>query len=64
MNRSLESNSCLEEVVVKLSFLKNLKSFSFLWPRKLKYMLGLKILWHFCMLESGRTSYKAKLFAV
>lgn len=38
VNRSLESNSCVEVVVPKvLSFLINLKSFSFLWQRKLKY---------------------------
>lgn len=37
VNRSLESNSCVEVVVAKfLSFLMNLKSFSFLWHRKLK----------------------------
>jgi len=34
VNRSLESNSCVEEVVIKL-FLVNLRSFSFLWPGKL-----------------------------
>lgn len=36
MSRSLDSNSCVEAVVVKLSFLMNLKSSSFLLSEKLK----------------------------
>lgn len=52
MIRNLESNSCVEAVVVKLSFLMNLQSFSFLLSGKLRIENTLSF---YSIAESGRT---------